>query len=263
MKIIFVIGPSGSGKTTFIQNKYPESDQIAVLDLAKTSWELFEDFQALEDDRLADVYNKCSERAFLALMDGKNLVVEYCADGHEDELFSVINQAKKASIHTEVIGLTVDADVAWERVQKADTTYFSSYLIKEETLEVLSGVIEDFVINQDFERICEVGSEGGSISFFRYKKEGRDIFYFITDETALFEFASESDFEIKPGVAYPNEFSSFREAFEALLEKYPIFRLYPLEVSPNYKKEFKEAYHNFLDLHKDEVKDERWNQLLN
>ncbi|MBA4301709.1 MAG: hypothetical protein C0433_16640 [Cyclobacterium sp.] len=263
MKITFVIGAAGSGKTSFIRNKYSKSEKMAVFDLAGTSWELFQDYQALEDGRSVDVYNECSQVGFFAMMDGKDLVVEYCADGYDDELFAVIDHAKKAGIRTEVICLTVDVDVAWERVQKADSTYFSSSQIKEDTLEVLSGMIEDYVFNQDFEKICEVGSDGGSVSFFRCKKQGREVFFFSTDESALFEFAPDFEFEKMPGVAYVEEFTNFRDAFEALLEKYPIFRLYPLEVSPKYKREFKEAYNNFLGLNKDEIRDERWNQFLN
>ena len=245
MKITFVIGPSGTGKTTYIRKNYLVSDEVAVFDLAGKSWELFRDFKALEDDRIYDVYNESSHEAFIALMDGKDLVVEYCADGEDEELFSMINQVKKAGLRTEVIFLTADADIAWKRVQAAGPTYFSSCLIKEDTLEVLSGVIGDYVFNQDFEKICEVGSEGGSISFFRYKKDEQDVFFFSTDETALLEFAPEFESEKEPNVAYTDEFHNFGDAFEALLEKYPIFRLYPLEVSPTYKKEFKEAYQSF------------------
>jgi len=263
MKIIFIVGPSGTGKTTYIRKNYPVSDQVEVFDLAEKAWELFQDYKALEDDRDCDVYNESSHEAFFALMDGKDLVVEYCADGEDGELISMINEVKKAGLRAELIFLTADADIAWERVQKADPNYFSSCQIKEETLEVLSGVIQDYVFNQDFEKICEVGSEGGSISFFRYKKNERDVFFFTTDETALFEFAPEYEFEKEPDVAYTDEFSNFRDAFEALLEKYPIFRLYPLDVSPTYKREFKESYHDFLGLHKDETEDERWNQFLN
>lgn len=263
MKITFVIGPSGTGKTTYIRNNFPISEQLSVFDLAGKSWELFQDFKALNDDRSCDVYNKSSEEAFLALMDGKDLVVEYCADGYDEELISMINQVKKAGLKTELIFLTTDADIAWERVKSAGPNYFSSCQIKDETLEVLSGVIGDYVFNQDFEKICEVGSEGGSISFFRHKKNERDVFFFTTDETALFEFAPEFEFEKVPGVAYTEEFHNFRDAFEALLEKYPIFRLYPLEVSSTYKREFKEAYHSFLKVEKGENEDSEWIKHLN
>lgn len=263
MKIIFVVGPSGTGKTTYIRKNYPVSDQVEVFDLAEKAWELFQDYKALEDDRDCDVYNKSSHEAFLALMDGKDLVVEYCADGEDEELFSMINQVKKAGLRTELIFLTADAKIAWERVQMAGPNYFSSCQIKEETLEVLSGVIEDYVFNQDFEKICEVGSEGGSISFFRYKKEERDVFFFTTNETALFEFAPEFEFEKEPDVAYTDEFLNFRDAFHALLEKYPIFRLYPLDVSPTYKTEFKEAYQSFLKVENEENEDAEWIKHLN
>lgn len=263
MKIIFVIGPSGTGKTTYIRKNFPVSDQLEVLDLAGKSWELFQDFKALEDDRIYDVYNESSHEAFIALMDGKDLVVEYGADGEDEELFSMINQVKEAGLRTEVIFLTADADIAWERVQKAGPNYFSSCQIKEETLEVLSGVIGDYVFNQDFEKICEVGSEGGSISFFRYKKEERDVFFFTTNETALFEFAPEFEFEKEPGVAYTGEYQNFGDAFQALLEKYPIFRLYPLEVSSTYKREFKEAYQSFLKVENSDNEDSEWIKHLN
>lgn len=263
MKITFVIGPTGTGKTSYIRKNFPESDQVAVFDLAGKSWEIFQDFKALEDDRIYDVYNKSSHEAFIALMDGKDLVVEYCADGEDEELFSMINQVKKAGLRSEVIFLTADADIAWKRVQAAGPDYFSSCQIKEDTLEVLSGVIGDYVFNQDFEKICEVGSEGGSISFFRYKKEERDVFFFTTNETALFEFAPEFEFEKEPGVAYTGEYQNFGDAFQALLEKYPIFRLYPLEVSSTYKREFKEAYQSFLKVENSENEDSEWIKHLN
>jgi predicted kinase len=264
MKIIFVIGPQGSGKPSYVQKNYPLSDQVSVFDLSLTSLELFGDYQALEDDeQSSEVYNQSSEKAFFALMDGKDLVVEYPTDGFDEEMFSIINQAKKAGLRTEVIALTVDPEVAWERVQKADSSYYSSGQIKEETIEVLGSVIEDYVFNQDFEKICEIGSEGGSISFFRCQKEGKDVFFFSTEDNSLFEFAPDYAFEKMEGVAYLEEFDNFKDAFEALLEKYPIFRLYPLEVSPNYRSEFKEAYHSFLETEKKENTDENWITFLN
>jgi hypothetical protein len=83
-----------------------------------------------------------------------------------------------------------------------------------------------------------------------------DVFFFSTEENSLFEFAPYYDaFEKMEGVAYLQEFDNFKDAFEALLEKYPIFRLYPLEVSPNYRSEFKEAYHSFLQEEKQENTD--------
>jgi len=90
-----------------------------------------------------------------------------------------------------------------------------------------------------------------------------DVFFFSTEENSLFEFAPDYAFEKMEGVAYLEEFDNFKDAFEALLEKYPIFRLYPLEVSPNYRREFKEAYHSFMQEEKQENTDKNWITFLN
>jgi broad-specificity NMP kinase len=265
MKIIFVTGPSGVGKTTFIQKKFSQESHIHIFDLSLKAKELFGSYEALDhESQSVKVYNEASSEAFFALIeDGKDVVAEYLTDGYDDELFALINKAHAVGLRPEVITLTADADTAWERVQHAGSDYFPAAKSKEITAEILMGVLEDFELNQDFEKICEVGGEGGTISFYRYVRGGENRFFFSTDETALFDFKPEFEFEQIEGVNYVEEFSNFPEAFQALLEKYPIFRLVPIEVNPNYKSEFKEAYHRFLELEGSDFEETSWHQHIN
>ncbi|GMQ28688.1 hypothetical protein [Algoriphagus confluentis] len=264
MKVIFVIGPSGVGKSSFIEREYAEKREVCIFNIAWKAKELFGSFQAMEDEdqELHAINASCSE-ALMALMEGKEVVVEYYTDGYDDGLFAMIKKAKFLGIRTEVIALTCEADVAWNRVQKAGLDYFPSKRIKEDTELIFMGVLEDVEFNLDFDRICEIGGEGGTISFFRFNKGNRDRFFFTSDESGYFDFEPDYEFEKKDGVNYIEEFDEFNEAFAALLRKYPIFGLVPIEVHSRYKSEFRAAYLLFLAEKSTLQTNEKWNFYLN
>ncbi|KPQ10802.1 MAG: hypothetical protein HLUCCX10_15570 [Algoriphagus marincola HL-49] len=264
MKITFIIGPSGVGKSSFISQEYAGRAEYCIFNIAQKAKELFGSFSALDDeDKEIETLNEVSQDAFFALMDGKELVVEYLADGFDDGLFTLCKKAKLLGIRTEIITLTTDEKLAWERVKHAGADYFPSVEIKEETEMVLMNILEDVEFNLDFVRICEVGAEGGSINFYRFRKDGIVRFFFTTIEEGFFDFKPDFAFEELEGVNYLEEFEDFPSAFQRLFEKYPVFRLYPLEVHADYKNEFREAYQHFLETEAEEENQSAWNIILN
>lgn len=264
MKILFVIGPTGVGKSTFIEQEYAGKKNICIFNIARKAKELYGSFKAMdnEDCELNAINKSCSE-AFFALMDEKTVVVEYHADGFDDGLFALIKKARSLCIPTEIIALTVEVGEALERVSHAGLDYFPSVKMKEDTELVFMGVLEDVEFNLDFERICEIGAEGGSINFYRFKKEDGERFFFLTDESGFFDFEPSYEIDKKEGVTYLEEFPDFDSAFEKLLEKYPIFRLFPVEVNPKFKGKFRAAFQHFLSLEPSNEANPFWNESLN
>ncbi|GAB2491795.1 P-loop nucleotide/nucleoside kinase family protein [Algoriphagus taiwanensis] len=264
MKVTFVIGPSGVGKSSLIEREYAGRREVFIFNIARKAKELFGSYQAMEDGdmELQAINASCSE-AFMALMEGKEVVVEYYTDGFDDGLFAMTKKAKSLGVRIEVIALTCDVDEAWNRVQKAGSAYFPSARIKEDTEFIFMGILEDVEFNLDFDRICEIGGEGGTISFFRFKKGSQDRFFFTTDENGYFDFEPDYEFEKKEGVNYIEEFDNFKEAFTALLDKYPIFGLVPLEVHSRYKSEFRSAYQHYLRGKQALQANQKWNFYLN
>ncbi|WP_143962808.1 DEAD/DEAH box helicase family protein [Litoribacter populi] len=249
-KIKFITGPAGSGKTTFIEKNYASSTDHFVFDLAKISKELFGHFQALEElDGIVQIYNHASEEGLLTLMDGNTLVVEYCS-GHsyDDDFANLIRYAKKAGILAEVIHIHLEDQISNERINQADPqTYFSSANLREETLEVLEGVVDSFKANQDFDLILELGGENGSTVFYRSGEQGEEKYFYITPEINVFDFEPDLEVDKLENVNYLKTFSSFEKAFKALLAEVGVFQLVPLKVNPEYKTAFQDAYQRTID----------------
>lgn len=264
MKITFIIGPSGVGKSSFIEREYAGKERVCIFNIARKAKELFGNYEAMKDSaRELQIINESCREAFFTLMDGEEVVVEYYSNGFDDGLFAMCKKANSIGIRTELITLTCDADVAWERVQKAGPDYFSSAKIKEDTEMLFLGVLEDVEFNMDFDRICEVGAEGGTISFFRFRKGNEDRFFFNTDESDTFDFEPKNELDKIKGVNYVREYGTFSDAFAALLDTYPIFSLVPLKVHAGYQSEFRKAYQKFLNGEQAFLSNHDWNQHLN
>jgi hypothetical protein len=83
--------------------------------------------------------------------------------------------------------------------------------------------------------ILEVGAEGGTLTLLGSKNDAGDWkFWTETDESATYDLLDEED---RRGLGNPvntsKSFASFPEAL-ALLDKYPWFRLIPLQVDPEF-----------------------------
>lgn len=92
--------------------------------------------------------------------------------------------------------------------------------------------------------ILEAGADGGSVRLFQIK----NYFLYATDESTLKEFIPElTDEELK---SKSGIFTSFAQAMESLLEKFPIFSLYPLYVHPDFKNVIIPYYQKFCSKYK-------------
>ncbi|MBS9525394.1 hypothetical protein KI659_15345 [Litoribacter alkaliphilus] len=249
-RIKFITGPVGSGKTVFIEKNFSSSPGNFVFDLAKISQQLFGHFQALEEmDGIVQIYNHASEEGLLTLLDGKTLVVEYCTNkGYDDDFAALVKYAQKTGICVEVIHIELDEMLAGERIAQADPQrYFSSAKLREETLEVLEGVIDSFEANQNFELILELGGENGSTVFYRSGEEGEERYFYLTPEIKTFDF--EPDFEVDKlsEVNYLKTFPTFEKALNTLISEVGLFQLVPLKVNKEYKKAFQQAVKRNMD----------------
>lgn len=86
------------------------------------------------------------------------------------------------------------------------------------------------------ETILEVGGEGGSIVLSRERDAGGAWkFRMGSEESAAYDMLSDEDRAgLGPAVAEPGVVHSFPEGL-ALLDTYPWFRLFPLQVHPEYR----------------------------
>jgi len=249
-KIIFVTGAAGAGKSTFIQKRFSESDKFYVFDMALESKRLFGDFEAMaDDDLIVDIYNSLSEDAMFALLDDLDLVVEYCTDGFDDDLFAVVKEARKIGILTEIIHLTIDPGEAMDRLENARNipAYFPSINYKEDSLIILSGVMESYAMNSGFEVVCELAAGEESIKLFRIGSGEEEQFFYMGNDSMTFDFEPQFEFEKTSGVNYVKEFDKFIDAFESLQKEFPVFSLTPVKINAKYTSRFREAYLKFLE----------------
>jgi hypothetical protein len=86
------------------------------------------------------------------------------------------------------------------------------------------------------EIILEVEAEGGTLALFGSKNDvGEWEFWTGTDEAAFFDLLNEEDrHDLGSPVSTSESVASLPEAL-ALLDKYPWFRLVPLEVHPDFR----------------------------
>ena len=111
---------------------------------------------------------------------------------------------------------------------------------------------------EDRTLLLEVGGEGGSIQLVKIK----DYFLFSTDETTLREFVPELKEEELTSKS--DVFTSFDQTMVSLLDKYPVFELYPVAVHPDFMKKIIPYYQTFvLQLHHDRNwANRKWEEML-
>lgn len=99
--------------------------------------------------------------------------------------------------------------------------------------------------------ILWAGSEGGSIKLVQIE----NYFLYSTNETTLREFVP--DLTLEELKSKSDVFTSFAQAMESLIEKFPIFHLHPLEIHPDFKNEIILYYKRFYS---ESGQEENWNK---
>jgi hypothetical protein len=259
-KLIVVTGPKGCGKTTFIKNTYSGQEDHFVLDLAAISFELFGNYTELEGDGLADIYNHASEKGLFALLDDETIVVEFCTGiAFDDEMLEIVQFAKRLGIQVQVINMENGEVNCQESLVDQSQEGYSSYDLREDTLQVLEGLLETYELNQEFELVVELGGESGSINFYKMVREGQERFFFLSTKLNAFDFEPQYDFEKDEQVVYLRQYATFEEAFQAFLIEFPVYQLVPIQVNGNYKSAFQQAYVESLE----NPANQAWKSFLN
>jgi len=244
-KLIFITGLPGTGKSTYIQQHFSDREKFYVFDLSLQSCHLFGTPLALEDeDKIADIYNMTSEEALIALMDGKDLVIEFGKGStYHDDFENLLKMAKD-------IGLGVEQkhfDREYHHPSSDETTeHYSSFLYAYESLEVLEGVLDSFKINQHLDCTLDMVTEDGFFKILAMRnEEGERVYFHVSEKTEAFDF-EEEDYHHPNGKDYKKIFQSFEEAFESMVSEVSILKVSPIHVAPAYRAIFTMLYHNQL-----------------
>lgn len=109
------------------------------------------------------------------------------------------------------------------------------------------------------EIILEVGAEGGMLTLFGTKDATNAWkFWTETDETPTYELLDEEDRDSLGSHVHKSEFATTLSEGLALLDKYPWFRLFPLQVHP----EFGDAILFEVQKRGTPADEARWNERL-
>lgn len=108
--------------------------------------------------------------------------------------------------------------------------------------------------------ILEVGGDGGSIKLIQI---GSSYFY-TTDETAMMDLLP-GEFNIEDLSSASEEFTLFANAMQSLINKYPLFSLYPLKINPEFQQRISEYFIRYLETADDQFAYgvDNWKYILN
>jgi len=108
--------------------------------------------------------------------------------------------------------------------------------------------------------ILKIGGEGGSIKLLKIN----DQYAYTTNESALYDLLSKADRE---GMSFKSEselYDTFELAMESMIDRYPVFRLYPLEINDPFKEQINKYYQAYLANNKGDnyLRNEKWENIL-
>ncbi len=111
--------------------------------------------------------------------------------------------------------------------------------------------------------ILKIGGEGGSISL---NQKGND-FYYKSNESASLGMLDEEDYKDIKEILDKRKtevFNTFELAMKSMLDRYPVFRLHPLEIKDQFKDPINNYYQEYLkaNKNKDYCRNEKWEQIL-
>lgn len=245
-KITFVVGASGVGKSTFIENYKGRNPTCQVLDIPALWKNKYGSCDLLlEGDEMdLDLYMEASDLAFFAIINDEELVVEYNANGEDEGIADLISLAKKLGINTEIIFLDLDANEAFQRVQKSGPDYFPSHSIKEMTEDILICTLYSIEENKGLTEICSVASEALDISLFKKSEEGIESYFYISSPKGGF---MQEDLGSLNGSQSPvKEYLSFEEVFAQFQKEHSVFNCELIHLEDEYKDKTKLIFDEFF-----------------
>lgn len=245
-KITFVVGASGVGKSTFIENYKGKNRTCQVLDIPALWKNKYGNYDLLVkgDEMDLELYMEISDLAFFAIINNEELVVEYNANGQDEGLADVISLAKKLGINTEIMFLDLDANEAFQRVQKSGSDYFPSYSIKEMTEDILICTLYSIEENMGLTEIFSVISEALDISFFKKSEEGNESYFYISaPKGGLIPEDLGNDYG---SLSSKTEYLGFEEAFDQLQKQHSVFNCELINVDDKYKEKMKLLFDEFF-----------------
>jgi len=245
-KLIFITGLPGTGKSTYIRQQFSGKKDYYVFDLSLQSRQLFGTPLALEnEDKIADIYNMTSEEALIALMEGKNLVIEFGKGRtYHDDFENLLNMARG-------MGLRVEQK-HFDQVYHVPATdenmeNYSSFLYAYESLEVLEGVLESYKINQELESVLDMVTEDGFLKILSMMDDnGSTVYFHVSEKTDVFDFEEKEDYKKPEGIDYRKIYNSFEEALESMLASVSVLKVSPTHIAPSYQAVFHRTYHHHL-----------------
>jgi hypothetical protein len=106
--------------------------------------------------------------------------------------------------------------------------------------------------------ILEAGADGGSIKLLKINGN----YFYTTNESTLRDI--DPTLTLEELQSQSDAFSTFSEAMKSMLERYPIFSLYPEMVNDNYKKRIAPYYYGFCcgNKHQENWNKEAWDKIL-
>ena len=108
--------------------------------------------------------------------------------------------------------------------------------------------------------ILKIGGEGGSIKLLKIN----DQYAYTTNESALYDLLSKEDRE---GISFKSKsdlYDTFESAMESMTKRYPVFRLYPLEINDQFKEQINKYYQAYLANNKGDhyLRNDEWESIL-
>ena len=108
--------------------------------------------------------------------------------------------------------------------------------------------------------ILKIGGEGGAIKLLKIN----DHYAYTTNESVLYDLLSKADRE---GISFKSKselYDTFDSAMESMINKYPVFRLYPLEINDQFKEQINKYYQTYLTNNKGDnyLRNKEWESIL-
>ncbi len=105
--------------------------------------------------------------------------------------------------------------------------------------------------------ILNVGAEGGSITLI----QKGSYFFYSTDETSMLDLLPD-EFEVDELINTSAKFNTFDDAMNSLLNKYPVFYLYPISVHPEFSQNVKKHFLKFKSNNDENGRFEEWDSIF-